>query len=498
MSVRAALGANRGRLISQTLTESLLLSLVGGVLGIGVGQLAVKLLVTIMPATIALIAPLTPDSRVIVFTLGMALLTGLLFGLPAALSGTKANLQGALRARNEQASTRRFNARNILVVSELSLCIVLMTVAGLFTRSLQSLQKVDAGYIGDHVLTAEFRLPSVKYDDSVKVRQFMTATLQSLRSTPGVLQAALVDAVPLSGNFGTIPYVAQGQSEPSPGTAPTAGITSVSDNYFNTLQIKLLAGRDFNDHDRMGTEPVIIVNKVFADEVWPGENAVDKTVRLQANPDLTMRVIGVVAAIKQFTLSEKPQPQMFASKDQNTGIFSSVVMRTAGDPDAMANALRSAIWAVDRDQPVWKVRSLQYLMDRDLNPARFSVRIIGGFALLALLLGTIGVYGVMSFAVQQRSREMGIRLALGARGNQVLNLIMRSGMEVVAVALVVGVAGSLAAGRLVQAQLFSVGARDPLTLIAVPLVLGTVALIACWWPARRAARVDPAVTLRGD
>jgi len=428
----------------------------------------------------------------------MALLTGLLFGLPAALSGTKTNLQGALRARNEQASTHRFNARNVLVVSELSLCIVLLTVAGLFTRSLQSLQQVDAGYIGEHVLTAEFRLPSVKYDDSLKVRQFMTAALQSLRNTPGVVQAALVDAVPLSGNFGTVSYVAQGKAEPSPGTAPVAGFTAVSDQYFKTLQIKLLAGRDFDDHDRLGTEPVIVINKVFADEAWPGESAVGKTVRLQVNPDLTVRVIGVVAPIKQFTLSEKPQAQVFASKDQNAGIFSSVVMRTSGDPDAMANALRTAIWAVDRDQPVWKVRSLQYLMDRDLNPAKFSVRIIGGFALLALLLGTIGVYGVMSFAVQQRSREMGIRLALGARGNQVLSLIMRSGVEVVLVAIVVGFGGALAAGKLVQAQLFNVGARDPLTLIGVPFVLGAAALLACWLPARRAARVDPAVTLRGE
>ena len=498
MSLRAALGANRARLISQTLTESLMLSLIGGVLGIGVGQLAVKLLVTTMPTNVPLIAPVTLDVNVIVFTMGMALLTGLLFGLPAALSGTRSNLQGALRVRNEQASAHRFNARNILVVSELALCIVLLTVAGLFTRSLQRLQNVDVGYVGEHVLTAEFRLPSVKYDDSLKVGQFMTSALEKLRSTPGVVQAALVDALPLSGNFGTVNYVAQGKPEPAPGAASLAGFTSVSDQYFKTLQIPMLAGRDFDDHDRMGTEPVIVVNKVFADETWPGENPIGKSVRLQVNPDVTARVIGVVAAIKQFTLTEKAQPQIFASKDQNTGIFSTVVLRTAGDPDAMANALRSAIWAVDRDQPVWKVRSLQFLIDRDLNPAKFSMRIIGGFALLALLLGTIGVYGVMSFSVQQRSREMGIRLALGARGSQVLKLIMRSGMEVVAVAVVLGVVGALAAGRLVQAQLFNVDAHDPLILIAVPLVLGTVALLACWLPARRAAQVDPAVTLRGE
>ncbi|MBC8085633.1 MAG: FtsX-like permease family protein, partial [Phycisphaerae bacterium] len=497
-SVRAALGANRARLVSQTLTESLLLSLFGGVLGIVVGQLAVKLLVTIMPTNIPLIAPLVPDASVITFTLGMALLTGLLFGMPAAFSGTRSNLQGALRARNEQASTRRFNVRNILVVSELALCIVLLTVAGLFTRSLQRLQEVDAGYVGKNVMTAEFRLPSVKYDDSLKVRQFMTAALQNLRNTPGVVQAALVDAIPLSGGANAVLYVAQGKPEPAPGAAPSAGFINVSDQYFRTLQIPLLAGRDFDDHDRLGSEPVIVVNKVFVDENWPGENAIGKTVRLQVNPDVTARVIGVVGAIKQFTLSEKAEPQIFASKEQNTGIFTSVAIRTTGDPDAMANALRSAIWAVDRDQPVWKVRSLQFLMDRDLSGPRFSMRIIGGFALLALLLGAIGVYGVMSFAVQQRSREMGIRLALGARGNQVLSLIIRSGMEVIAVAVIIGIAGALAAGKLVQSQLFNVGARDPLTFIGVPFVLGTVALLACWWPARRAARVDPAVTLRGD
>jgi putative ABC transport system permease protein len=498
MSVRAAMGANRTRLISQTLTESLILSLIGGALGIVVGQIAVKALVTVIPTTIPLLKPLVPDARVMLFTMGTAVLTGLMFGLPAAFAGTKSDLQSALRARTEQASTRRFNARNILVVSELALCIVLLTVAGLFTRSLQSVQAVNAGYIGEQVLTAEFRLPAVRYDDSVKVTQFMNTALENLRNVPGVVSAALVDAVPLSGNFDNVPFVAEGRPEPAPGTAPVAGFTSVSDKYFETLQISLLSGRDFNNFDRVGTEPVIIVNKIFADESWPGQNPIGKSVRLLFGPDVTARVIGVVAPIKQFTLTEKAQPQVYAAKQQNAGIFASVVMRTTGDPNTMGDALRGAIWAVDRDQPIWKVRSLQSLIDRDLNPAKFSMTIISGFALLALLLGTIGVYGVMSFAVQQRSREMGIRMALGARGNQVLQLVLRGGMEVVVVAVLVGFLGALAAGQLIKAQLFNVGAHDPITFAAVPLVLGAVAMLACWLPARRAARVDPAVTLRAE
>lgn len=499
MSVRAALGANRGRLISQTLTESLILSLIGAGFGIALGQVAVKSLVTAMPTTFPLMAPLALNTSVVLFSLGMALLTGLLFGLPAALSGTKADLQSALRARTEQASTRRFNLRNILVVSELSLCIVLLAVASLFSRSLQSLRHVDIGFNASQVLTAEFRLPSVKYDETPKIRNFMSRLVEQLRSTPGVVQAALVDAVPMSGNFGTIEYIAQGHPERAAGAAaPSAQYTSITDNYFKTLQIPQIAGRDFDAHDDESGLPVVVINKALADQAWPGESALGKTIRLLDKPELTVTVIGVVANSKQFTTSEVIKPQIYASKVQNTGIFSSVVMRTAGDPDAMGNALRQAIWAVDRDQPVWKVRSLQSLVERDTAAAKVSVGIVSAFALLALLLGTIGVYGVMSFAVQQRSREMGIRLALGARGDQILKMVLRNGMEVVVVALVIGISGALAAGKFVQAQLYNVGAADPVTMFGVPTLLAVVALLACWWPARRAARVDPAVTLRSE
>ncbi|MDB4913284.1 MAG: Permease [Gemmatimonadetes bacterium] len=496
MSVRAALGANRGRLALQVIVESLMLSLVGGVLGVLLGKSAVKVLAGMMtlPAT----TPVHVDGWVLGFSLLVAVVTGLLFGAPAAFYGTRVNLQDALRARTENASVRRFSARNVLVVAELSLCIVLLAVAGLFTRSLQSLQHVQTGFNSENVLTAEFRLPSIKYDDSAKVHLFMASAVERLRAIPGVTSAALVDAVPMSGNFGTINYVAQGQPEPVAGVAPSAQISTVTDGYYKTMQIPVVAGRDFDATDRVGSEPVVIVNTVFANKAWPGEPAIGKTVRLLGQPDIVTRVVGVVGPVKQMTLSESDSPQLYLNMAQTSGIFASVVMRTVGDPDAMGKSLRAAIWSVDRDQPVWRVRSLTSLVKRDLSPATFSVTLVGAFAGLALLLGIIGVYGVMSFSVAQRTREVGIRMALGARGGQVLQLVLKSGIEVVVVAIVIGVAGALGAGRYLESQLYNVGGADPLTMLGVPLILAAVALVACWLPARRAARVDPAITLRNE
>jgi putative ABC transport system permease protein len=303
--------------------------------------------------------------------------------------------------------------------------------------------------------------------------------------------------VPLSGNFSTASYVAEGQQEPEPGTAPSAGFNLVSDGYFQTMKIPLLAGRDFDRTDTPESEFVVVVSSIFAERAWPGQSAVGRTIKF-LDPEVTARVIGVVGPAKQMTLSEPPMPQIYGAKLQAGGIFASIVMRTAGDPEALTNALSEAIWSVDRDQPVWKIRSLESLVRRDLAPARFSVGLIGAFAGLALLLSVIGVYGVMSFVVTQRSREVGIRMALGARAGQVVRLVLRRGVAVVGVASVIGIAGALAAGRYLESRLYDVGGADPLTMIAVPIVLGAAALLACWVPARRAARVDPAVTLRTE
>ncbi|MGH7634108.1 MAG: FtsX-like permease family protein, partial [Gemmatimonadaceae bacterium] len=352
ISLRAALGANRARLALQVIVESLLLSLTGGALGVLLGMWAVKALVGILPLSDA--TPVHIDARVLAFSFAIAALTGLMFGAPAALIGSRINLQDALRARTETATARRFNARNALVVAELSLCIVLLAVAGLFTRSLVLLQHADIGFDADHVLTAEFRLPSAKYDDSAKVELFMTAALERLRGIPGVASVALIDAIPLSGNSGFISYVAEGHAQPAAGAEPTTQFTNASDGYFRTMRIPQLAGRDFDSHDRVGSERVAIVNRSFATREWPGESAIGKSVRLIGPPDLVVRVVGVVGGVKQRTLSEDDAPQLYLNKMQGSGIFASVAMRTIGDPESMSKALREAIWSVDPDQPVWK------------------------------------------------------------------------------------------------------------------------------------------------
>jgi len=495
ISLRAALGANRAHLAVQVMVESLMLSLFGGVLGVVLGAWAVKALVGLLP--IANATPVHVDAWVLAFTFAIAVVTGLMFGAPAALFGSRINLQDALRTRTESATARRFNARNALVAAELSLCIVLLAVAGLLTRSLVRLQHANTGFDPDNVLTAELRLPSAKYDDSTKVELFMTAALERLRELPGVASVALIDAIPLSGNFGMMSYVAEGHAQPA-GAEPVTQITNASDGYFRTMRIPQLAGRDFDSHDRVGSERVAIVNQAFASKEWPGESAIGKSVRLIGPPDVNVRVVGVVGNVKQQTLSEHDSPQLYLDKMQASGIFASVAMRTLGDPDARGKALREAIWSVDPDQPVWKVRSMSALVRRDLAPAKLSVNLIGAFAALAIVLAVIGVYGVMSFSVAQRTREVGIRMALGARGSQAVLMVLRSGLEVVVVAVAVGVAGALAAGRYLESRLYNVGASDPVTMVTVPLILAMVAMLASWLPARRAARVDPAITLREE
>ena len=495
ISLRAALGANRAHLAIQMIVESLMLSLIGGVLGVVLGAWAVKALVGLLP--IANATPVHVDAWVLAFTFAIAVVTGLMFAAPAALFGSRINLQDALRTRTESATTRRFNARNALVAAELSLCIVLLAVAGLLTRSLVRLQHANTGFDPDNVLTAELRLPSAKYDDSTKVELFMTAALERLRELPGVASVALIDAIPLSGNFGMMSYVAEGHAQPA-GAEPVTQITNASDGYFRTMRIPQLAGRDFDSHDRVGSERVAIVNQAFASREWPGESAIGKSVRLIGPPDVNVRVVGVVGNVKQQTLSEHDSPQLYLDKMQASGIFASVAMRTLGDPDARGKALREAIWSVDPDQPVWKVRSMSALVRRDLAPAKLSVNLIGAFAALAIVLAVIGVYGVMSFSVAQRTREVGIRMALGARGSQAVLMVLRSGLEVVVVAVAVGVAGALAAGRYLESRLYNVGASDPVTMVTVPLLLAMIAMLASWPPARRAARVDPAITLREE
>ena len=499
ISVRAALGAGRSRLVRQLLTESLVLSVVGGVAGVVAARWGIVALVAASPGGLPIRTEAGLEPRVLLFSLVVTVGAGLFFGAAPAAFAARANLNDALGARvGDGGRGGRFDVRSAFVAVQLALCIVLLVGAGLLVRSLQKLTSVDIGFDPDRVITAEFRLPVTKYRNTEQIAQFMSAALDEIRRTPGIRSAALAGAVPMSGNWSAGSYLADNAVGGDAEHAPVTQMNIVSDGFFSTMRIPLLRGRDFDPRDRADALGVAIVSERFARTAWPNESPIGHRVHVLGPPDRWVTVVGEVGDIKQVTIGEVPQPQLYAPVLQNATIFNSVVARTAGDPDSMSNALRGAIWRVDADQPVWKVRSLDYLVHRDVAPARFNTMLIGGFALLALILASVGVYGVMSYVVAQRTREVGIRIALGARGGEVVRLVVGRGVRVVGVATVIGLGGAYGMARVMSSQLFGVSTADPIAFTLAPAVLVVVALLACWIPARRAARVDPTVALRSE
>jgi putative ABC transport system permease protein len=498
MSLRAALGAGRGRLVRQLLTESLILSAIGGIVGIVVAQWAIQWLMAAMPGRLPAFGEVGLDRRVLLFSIAITVLTGLLFGAMPALYAARANLNDSLNLRVDGAIGGRGDVRNTFVAVQLALCIVLLVGAGLLTRTSAALQRVDIGFNPDNLLTAEFRLPAAKYGTPEQINQFTAQVIANLRATPGVRSAALVNSVPLSGNWGRTSYLPDGQAEPAPGLWPNTQFNAVTEGFFRTMETPLLQGRDFAVTDRADAEPVAIVNQELARQAWPSQPAIGKRIKIVGPPEIWATVVGVVGNLKQFTIGEPISAQLYQPKAQVGGIFSSIVARTSGDPMAFADQLRDAIWSVDRDQPVWKIRSMQSLVVRDLAPQHFTMVLAASFALLALLLAAVGVYGVMSYTVAQRTREIGIRMALGAYHGKVVALVVGRGLRIVAVATVLGVAAALAGARLLRSQLFGVSATDMLTFVTVPAILAAVASLACYLPARRASRVDPLVALRSE
>jgi putative ABC transport system permease protein len=498
MSLRAALGAGRGRLIRQLLTESLILSTIGGIVGIALAHWAIQWLVTAVPGGLPAFGKVGLDRRVLLFSTAITVLTGLLFGAMPALYAARANLNDSLNLRADGAIGGRGDVRNTFVAVQLALCIVLLVGAGLLTRTLVALQRVDIGFNPDNLLTAEFRLPAAKYGTPQQIDQFTAQVIANIRAIPEVRSAALLNSVPLSGNLGSTSYLPDGQAEQAPGVLPNSQYNAVTDGFFRTMEIPLLQGRDFASTDRAESEPVAIVNQELARRAWPNQSAIGRRIKIIGPPDVWATVVGVAGNLKQFTIGEPATAQLYQPKAQAGGIFSSVVARTAGDPMAVADQLRSAIWSVDRDQPVWKIRTMRSLVERDVAPQHFTVVLTASFALLALVLAAVGVYGVMSYAVAQRTREIGIRMALGAYHGQVVRLVVGRGLRIVAVATVLGLAAALGGARLLRNQLFGVTATDLLTFLTVPMILAAVASLACYLPARRASRVDPLVALRSE
>jgi putative ABC transport system permease protein len=498
LSVRAALGAGRSRLVRQLLTENVVLSLAGGLGGIGIAYGGVRWFAAAAPDVLPVIGSIALNTTVLVFAGLVTLATGLVFGLAPAWSATRNRLADALTLRSDLGGAR-LRAHNAVVVAQIALCVVLLVSAGLLTRSLIALSRVNPGFDAAHVLTMQFRLPAATYDSEEKIAVMFSRTIAEIRAVPGVRQAALVRATPLNGNGELLPYDVEGSAHANPQDLPLAHRNIVSDHFFATMRIPRLGGRDFSDADQHGSLPVAIVNAQLAKKLAPQGSPLGKRIRVSPSDGVAwLTVVGVVGNAKHFSLNEQQLDQIYVPYAQVPLIFTELVVRTDGDPMSVANAVRAAIWRVDRDQPVWRIRPLVAPIEGQLAGRAFMSRLLGSFAVVGLILATIGVYGVMSYAVARRTQEMGIRMALGAEARQVVGMVLRQGLRTIAIALVIGLGASLGAARLIEAQLFDVAPTDPLTFALAPLVLAVIAIVACYLPARRASRVDPLVALRSE
>jgi putative ABC transport system permease protein len=387
--------------------------------------------------------------------------------------------------------------RNTLVVVQLALSLALLSCAGLLTRSLIELQRVNTGFETENLMTMQFRLPPSKYDSPDKIWQMFDRTVKEIRTVPGVKSAALVRAFPMTGNGDVLPITIEGRPAAKPGDAPNSLINPVTTDYFATMGIPRLAGRDVAESDNAQSVPVIVVNKTLAATMWPNESALGKRIQF-AGDDRWWTIVGVVGDSKHFALNERQLLQAYIPHAQRPQIFTTVALRSTGDPLLLTRAVRDAIWRVDRDQPVWGVRSMDQLLAGAVGSPKLIVRLTVGFAVIALLLGAIGIYGVLSYTMSQRSQEIGIRIALGAESRRVVRMVVLEGMRIVAVAVAIGLVASLATTRLLRSQLFGVGPADVLTFTVVTALLALVAMLACYLPARRASRVDPMIALRSD
>ena len=499
MSVRAALGAGRSRLARQLLTESVILSALGGLLGIAVAYGAVSVLIKILPVDLTFFSPIGVDGRVMAFAALVSITTGLVFGLAPALHASRASFRDALAARSGSLAARvgRIELRAAFVVAQIALSVILLIGAGLLARSLMKLQRVDLGFDPSNLLTMEFRLPATKYTEPQQIADFFTRAIAEIRSVPGVTNAALARAVPLSGNGDSRAYAVSGAPGLEEGKAPIMQLNTVSPQYFKTMRLPLVAGRDIDERDDANAPRVVVVNETLARREWPNGSAIGQQLRY-ADSDRWMTVVGVARDAKHFGPADQPRPQAYIPYMQAPQIFTSVVVRTAGDPMRFSAPVRDAIWRVDRDQPVWRLRSMESIVTGALGSKRVLLGLVAVFAAVAVMLSGVGIYGVMSFAVTQRTHEVGVRMALGAQGSEVRGLIVRQGVKLTIVALAIGVAGAFGAARMLASQLFGVTPADPLTFATVPILLAVVSIVACYVPARRASKLDPLVALRRE
>ena len=495
IAIRTALGAGRSRIIRQLLTESVLLSVTGGIIGVLLAVWGLNVLLSIGEGTIPRVKEIGVDGWVLGFSLLVSIATGLIFGLVPALQASKPDLNDALKegSRGASGGIRSNRTRSVFVIAEVAICLVLLIGAGLMIKSFTRLIDISPGFNPENVLSVNVALSGSRYRDAVSISNFYKQTLEGLSALPGVQSAAVVTAVPMAGNFGSRYFGIEGRPPQPPGQGFNANTNLATPGYFATMNIPLLEGRDFEERDVRGAPDVLILNQEAVRRYWPDESPIGQRVTFD---NRTRTVIGVVGDVKQSGLDIETKPEMFSPYYQVTVPFGTVLVRTKGDPAAMTSAVRGAMQEIDRDLPLYGIKTVSDVISESVAPRRLNMLLLGIFGGLALVLAAVGLYGVISYSVSQRTREIGIRVALGASNKSVLGLVVGQGMLLASIGVVIGVIASFFLTKFMATLLFGVSVTDPMTFVAISSLLIGVSAAASFIPARRAMKVDPMVALR--
>ena len=506
MALRAALGARRWRIVRQLLAESVLLGLLGGAAGLAVGVWGLKLLLAAVPQQQLQIAlagrTIGLSGSMLLFTFVVSILTGVVFGMVPAFAAARPNLAGMLKEGGRESTGGRHRVLGGFVVAQVAIAMVLLIGAGLLVRSLGRLRGVDPGFRAENLLILRLSLPDARYTEETQVAGFYETLLPRLRALPGVQSAGAISNLPMGGDNASGSYEVEGRAVPEGQAGPHGDSHYVTADYFETMKIPLVKGRFIEARDTAEATQVIVIDKVLADNTFKGEDPIGHRLAKSGegkddNP-VWRTVVGVVGHVSKYGLDGRVKEQYYIPQAQRPQRSMWLALRTAGEPTSLASAATAAVRAVDPDMPVFQVNPMTTVIDNTLTARRFLVLLLTLFASVALTLAAVGLYGVIAYAVGQRTHEIGVRMALGARVNDVVGMVVRQGMGLAGIGLAVGALAAFATTRFMASLLYGVGAADPMTFVAIPAVLALVALLASWIPARRAARIDPMAALRDE
>jgi putative ABC transport system permease protein len=501
MAIRTALGASRWRVMRQLFTESTILALTGGAVGVLVAIWGLAAITKLLPADFPRLNEIHLDLRILGFTFAASVLTGILFGLVPALQISRADVQESIRetGRGASASRRQSRFRQALIIGEVALCVVLLAGAGLLFRSFLRLQSVNTGFVSEQVLTARLTPSGPNFSTQAEFEKFYNTVLEKVSALPGVSDAGIINTLPLE-KGPTTGFRVDGRPITTPDKWPMVNYRDVSPNYFRAMGIPVVQGRGYTDRDDANAPAVLIVNQQTARQIFPGEDPVGKRVTFggvdQNRQPIWFEIVGIVANVRSLELRNEPEAEIYFSSLQDYWPAMSLVVRSTVEPESLSGSIRQIVNEVDRSVPVSQVKTMDHVVSESITQPRFNLFLLVLFSTVAMLLSAAGIYGVTAYTVSQRTHELGIRLALGAQVSDVLKMILGQGMAVIGIGLVLGLAAAFALTRLLRSLLFGVGENDPLTFAAITLVLFMVALIACYIPARRATKVDPLEALR--